>query len=307
MMSTSRCTSSVDLNHPAETRQLKKAANFSRENSPQDELAPKEKVTVVRMSQANEKSSLANSISIHMPLDLPLPSLGIPSETSRLLRAGAFVPPERENVAPSMDHETRPFNFGTVIPGVYRSSYPQEHDYRFIKSLGLRSIVTLVHKEMPPTFKPFLDSEGIMHHVFNMKGTKKESIPLDVMRGILSVVLDSRHHPLLIHCNHGKHRTGCVVGIVRKLSGWHLNSIHNEYKTYAEPKARETDLDYIANFNIDRLANIFPRPSMMSTPITLRSRPRYRFIILALVIAALIFHFFRTRNLSTDGFHPRVE
>jgi hypothetical protein len=45
---------------------------------------------------------------------------------------------------------------------------------------------------------------GIKHHVFDMKGTKKEAIPIQTMKAILRLVLDQRHHPLLIHCNHGK-------------------------------------------------------------------------------------------------------
>lgn len=35
----------------------------------------------------------------------------------------------------------QPSNFGTVVPGVYRSSYPQEADYPFLEKLGLKTIV----------------------------------------------------------------------------------------------------------------------------------------------------------------------
>lgn len=35
----------------------------------------------------------------------------------------------------------RPFNFGIVIPGVYRSSFPKSHDFDYIKGLGLKTIV----------------------------------------------------------------------------------------------------------------------------------------------------------------------
>jgi tyrosine-protein phosphatase SIW14 len=35
----------------------------------------------------------------------------------------------------------RPFNFGIVIPGVYRSSFPKSHDFEYIKGLGLKTIV----------------------------------------------------------------------------------------------------------------------------------------------------------------------
>lgn len=37
--------------------------------------------------------------------------------------------------------EGRPANFGIVVPGVYRSSFPQSEDYAFIESLKLKTIV----------------------------------------------------------------------------------------------------------------------------------------------------------------------
>lgn len=35
----------------------------------------------------------------------------------------------------------QPANFGTVAPGIYRSSYPQEADYAFLQKLKLKTIV----------------------------------------------------------------------------------------------------------------------------------------------------------------------
>lgn len=37
--------------------------------------------------------------------------------------------------------EGQPINFGTVVPGVYRSSYPQAEDYPFLQKLGLKTVV----------------------------------------------------------------------------------------------------------------------------------------------------------------------
>lgn len=81
-----------------------------------------------------------------------------------------------------------------------------------------------------------------------MKGTKKETIPPNIMKAILTVVLDHQNYPLLLHCNHGKHRTGCVVGVIRKVSGWNMQKVLDEYRTYAEPKIRECDVEYISAF-----------------------------------------------------------
>ncbi|CAJ0552706.1 Ff.00g007840.m01.CDS01 [Fusarium sp. VM40] len=163
----------------------------------------------------------------------------------------AYPPPSSEYIAPL---NGRPHNFGIVVPGVYRSSFPRSHDFEYIKGLGLKTIVTLVKKEdLDHDLETFVSREGIRQVVFNMKGTKKEAIPLSTMKAILSIVLDKSNYPLLIHCNHGKHRTGCVVGIVRKVAGWDAESVVAEYKSYAEPKAREVDVTYLDDFQVSSL------------------------------------------------------
>jgi tyrosine-protein phosphatase SIW14 len=37
--------------------------------------------------------------------------------------------------------EGRPFNFGIVVPGVYRSSYPKPEDFAYMQKLGLKTVV----------------------------------------------------------------------------------------------------------------------------------------------------------------------
>ncbi|KAH7040225.1 protein-tyrosine phosphatase, partial [Microdochium trichocladiopsis] len=142
----------------------------------------------------------------------------------------------------------KPINFGVIEPGLYRSGYPQAQDYPFIKSLNIKTIVTLVSKEMPEGYQSFMDANGISHKVFDMAGTKKQVIDLDMMQAILEVVADNNNYPLLIHCNHGKHRTGCVVGLIRKASQWDVPAILSEYTHYASPKVRDSDLEYLTKF-----------------------------------------------------------
>lgn len=63
----------------------------------------------------------------------------------------AFHPPAltQQLAYPSHDLEKglpsgpRPVNFGIVVPGVYRSSFPQSEDYAFIEGLKLKTIVSV--------------------------------------------------------------------------------------------------------------------------------------------------------------------
>lgn len=66
---------------------------------------------------------------------------------------------------------------------------------------------TLVDKEGHETFVPFMNASNIKHRQIVMAGTKKETIPIEVMASILEVIHDKRNQPVLIHCNQGKVRT----------------------------------------------------------------------------------------------------
>lgn len=92
-------------------------------------------------------------------------------------------------------------------------------------------------------------------------------IPEDGIVAALNAVLDKRNHPMLIHCNKGKvnwigslvdstayalmrlfglytriqHRTGCLVGSLRKVQKWAFSSIFDEYIRFSAPKPRMMD------------------------------------------------------------------
>ncbi|KAI1115498.1 tyrosine phosphatase [Nemania sp. NC0429] len=152
-----------------------------------------------------------------------------------------------------LDSHSPPVNFAMVCEGLYRSGYPQAQDYPFMQSLKLKTIVTLVRKELPDGYQEFIEVNQITHKIFDMAGTKKEEIPVELMRAIHAVVSEPKNYPLLIHCNHGKHRTGCVVGVFRKSNQWDLKRIIDEYSSFAEPKVRETDLNYLTEFDLTSL------------------------------------------------------
>ncbi|KAH6695400.1 tyrosine-protein phosphatase SIW14 [Plectosphaerella plurivora] len=195
--------------------------------------------------------------------------------------------------------EGRPYNFGVVVPGVYRSSYPKPQDFSYMQKLGLKTVVTLGRKDEPDhEYADFMAATGIRHHIIDMKGTKKESIPIRTMKDILRIVLDQQHYPLMIHCNHGKHRTGCVVAVVRKVSGWKVDLILDEYRTYAAPKVRDCDLDYISSFELSQLSNLF----VQEANTRFRTRTFYRATIFT--CAVLVIWALTSRQITlppTDG------
>lgn len=140
----------------------------------------------------------------------------------------------------------------------------------------------------------FVNGNGIKHIIVPMKGTKKEAIPDAIMKDILTHVLDRRNYPLMFHCNHGKHRTGCVVGVMRKLAGWDVGRTVDEYRSFAEPKIREVDVAYISAFEASSLG-LLGQQQVRRTVTPAQKRARTRAVYLAFGIWAVLcvtFHFF---------------
>ncbi|GAA5894823.1 protein-tyrosine phosphatase Siw14 family protein [Sporobolomyces salmoneus] len=183
-----------------------------------------------------------------LPHPLPLPSpprstLTL-TTTTTLSEAGSSEEEEDERTL------YPPENFAIVVPGIFRSSFPRKKNFGFLKSLGLKSVLTLIQDEYPQENLDFLEQEGIQLFQFPIPGNKEPfvHIPDDKIVAAMAVLLDTRNHPLLIHCNKGKHRTGCLVGVLRRLQTWSLTAIFDEYRRYSHPKSRQMDLQFIEAF-----------------------------------------------------------
>ncbi|KAK4716991.1 hypothetical protein R3W88_015329 [Solanum pinnatisectum] len=118
-----------------------------------------------------------------------------------------------------------PTNFSAVENNyiIYRFGFPHPSNFTFLQPLSLRS-----------------------NHILMIDGTKDASTMSsrsEIIMDGLRVITDERNHPVLVHCKRGKHRTGCVVGGLRKLQNW--------------SKWRQTDLKILDRFDVQILFEYF--------------------------------------------------
>eukprot|EP01041_Mallomonas_annulata_P013518 gene13518-28672_t len=144
-----------------------------------------------------------------------------------------------------------PANFSMVESGVFRSSFPRTKNMGFLKRLKLRTVIALVPEDYPEQLLEFYEKCGTKFMSHPLEGNKWPFKEIDVINFIetLKTVLSPANRPLLIHCNKGKHRTGCIIGCLRKCRGWALSAISAEYITFADPKPRLEDQRYIESFD----------------------------------------------------------
>ncbi|KAI5786051.1 protein-tyrosine phosphatase, partial [Pyronema domesticum] len=134
---------------------------------------------------------------------------------------------------------------------VYRSSFPKPENFEALKRLGLKTVLTLVSDPYPEENRQFLQDNGITHIQIGMPGNKETQVtPVsdETISEALDVILDCKNHPILIHCNKGKHRTGTVVGCLRRILGWTVLDSVDEYRHYAGLKVRPHDMMKIRSF-----------------------------------------------------------
>ncbi|KAK8629871.1 hypothetical protein V6N13_078692 [Hibiscus sabdariffa] len=151
-----------------------------------------------------------------------------------------------------------PLNFAMVDNGIFRSGFPDSANFSFLQTLNLSSIIYLCPEPYPEGNTEFLKSNGIKLFQFGIESHKEPfvNIPEDAIREALRIVLDARNHPLLIHCNRGKHRTGCLVGCLRKLQRWCLSSVFDEYQRFAAAKARVSDQRFMELFDVSSFKHL---------------------------------------------------
>lgn len=109
----------------------------------------------------------------------------------------------------------------------------------------------LIPEQYPDDNVEFLKSQGIQFFQVGMPGNKEPfvHVPHATITKALEIAINPENHPILIHCNRGKHRTGCVVGCIRRLQNWSLTMIFDEYRRFAFPKARPLDQQLIELYN----------------------------------------------------------
>ncbi|KAI8906829.1 protein-tyrosine phosphatase [Gorgonomyces haynaldii] len=144
-----------------------------------------------------------------------------------------------------------PLNFAMVNKNIYRSGLPGQRNFPFLKKLGLKSIMYLCDDDISPQYAEFLKEEKIQIFHIKTAGNKEPFLEMDKneIAKCLLTVIDESHHPILLHCNKGKYRVGCLVGCLRKVQQWSMASIFDEYRRFSGTSFRVADQDFIESFD----------------------------------------------------------
>lgn len=170
-------------------------------------------------------------------------------------------------------------NFGEVSVGLYRSSFPGPDNIEHLQSLGLKTLITLVTTPFEPSVENWIANSGIEHYRFDITAhktpahkttahkTPNERIPMKDVASVMTLLNDETKRPLLVHCNKGKHRTGCMVAAFCKLQGTEEERVVADYHEFAQSKARDLDIAFIRDLKVGAVRNAMGRLEAVNKPV----------------------------------------
>lgn len=131
-----------------------------------------------------------------------------------------------------------PLRFNTIEPNLYRGAYPRDVSFPFLKTLKLKTIISLIPDpitdESDASLAEFAKQNGInlVHLECGSGGKgKKREVPIDysTIFQALQYMIHTSNGPLYIHCFNGGQVVSMVVACLRKLQFWSSISIFNEF------------------------------------------------------------------------------
>uniref|UniRef100_M4BXN9 Tyrosine specific protein phosphatases domain-containing protein n=1 Tax=Hyaloperonospora arabidopsidis (strain Emoy2) TaxID=559515 RepID=M4BXN9_HYAAE len=145
-----------------------------------------------------------------------------------------------------------PFRFSTVQQGLYRGSYPTLKNFRFLRRLGLKTVVSVIPEPPTSDLADFCATEKItLRHFYAEKFTSDNvTVSPTTIAQILDLVVQLKHLPLYLHCLDGANVTGIVVMVLRKLLNWTKLATVSEFCRFTRDHGIEKDeSEYLAAFS----------------------------------------------------------
>lgn len=125
-------------------------------------------------------------------------------------------------------HEIR--NFRTVANGLYRGGQPTQRDIEQLSNLGIKTVICLRSGRRATAWERIAVETAGMRFIsvpmyyFNMP-------PQETIDELLTLLDETTHYPIFIHCFHGVDRTGLVIAIHRMTRlGWTFQQAYDEMK-----------------------------------------------------------------------------
>jgi protein tyrosine phosphatase (PTP) superfamily phosphohydrolase (DUF442 family) len=121
-------------------------------------------------------------------------------------------------------------NFGQVNEHYFRGAQPDGQDYRDLAAIGIKTVIDLT-RDGREDEAALVKTAGMMFYRIPMTTTDRPSA--EAVAQFLKLVNDSANHPVYVHCQGGRHRTGTMTALYRMTQDhWTADQAYAEMKKY---------------------------------------------------------------------------
>ena len=126
-----------------------------------------------------------------------------------------------------------PFRFALVETDVFRGAYPVALNFSFLKTLKLKSMISLTPNPIDDELAEFCKEEGIENHYYPVpKFIDQIIITPNTVTEIITFLCNKNNLPAYIHCLNGGHTTGLIIMCLRKLQMWSPRAMLAEFNQF---------------------------------------------------------------------------
>lgn len=164
-----------------------------------------------------------------------------------------------------------PANFAPVEQHLYRSAAPRPINFPFLKLLDIKTIIWLNVEDPSDELLDFIDAHDInLEHLGLLTKKVKPWDPISdkVVQEALTILMNIQIYPVLICCSMGRHRTGAVIGCLRKLQGWSFASLVDEYQRFTGIAGERSNVELLVeNFSLVPLKQLLKIKANSNEPV----------------------------------------
>ena len=166
-----------------------------------------------------------------------------------------------------------PQNFACVEPGLFRSALPGTKNLPYIRSLRINRLIVLCPESPDRRLVTFCKEHEIklLHTGARAwpENTSWKPISERVVKESLEIILKEDYYPILVCDVSGVHLVGMLMGCLRRLQKWNLNSAVHEYRIFAGSKTRYVNEQFIELFDVDLVTIPDNPPEWLKDPFEL--------------------------------------
>lgn len=110
--------------------------------------------------------------------------------------------------------------FREVVPGVYRGARPERSGVRYLKSIGVKTIIN-VDNDIYAVAEELREAQKLGLKTLSFPLSSWAYPPNNYVDEVLAEMNNPKNYPIFLHCQHGQDRTGLLVGLFRvEYQGW---------------------------------------------------------------------------------------